>query len=402
MPLSADLTARFAAALDRLGPFEPEPLLAVAVSGGPDSLALALLAHGWAAARGGDVLALIVDHRLRRDSATEAALTQDRLAGQGIAACILHIAGLVRGPALAERARDARYMILEQACASRGILHLLLGHHAADQAETRSMREAAGSGPRGLAGMAGLVETARVRLLRPLLAERPDTLRALLRVRGLAWVEDPSNRDPATLRARLRVELTQGSIAVLLAQATAAGRVRAAGDAALAAELAARVRLHPAGWAVLTGGPLSADALSAVIRAIAGRRYPPPSAGVAALAACPRAATLGGARLLPAGRHGHPGDWLVVREAAAMQPPIPATANVIWDGRFRLPRAIPGATIGPHGAGYGDAPGNCPAAARHTAAALWRDGVRLRSAPALPRLVFSPPQPLAGAPFLPI
>ena len=122
MPLSAGLAARFAAALDRLGPFEPEPLLAVAVSGGPDSLALALLAHGWAAARGGDVLALIVDHGLRRDSATEATLTQDRLAGQGIAACILRIAGLVRGPALAERARGVRYMVLEQACASRGIV----------------------------------------------------------------------------------------------------------------------------------------------------------------------------------------------------------------------------------------------------------------------------------------
>jgi 3'-phosphoadenosine 5'-phosphosulfate sulfotransferase (PAPS reductase)/FAD synthetase len=68
-----DLTNHFVTAMDRLGPFEPCPHLAVAVSGGADSMALTLLAGDWAVRRGGEVLALTVDHGLRAASSTEAA-----------------------------------------------------------------------------------------------------------------------------------------------------------------------------------------------------------------------------------------------------------------------------------------------------------------------------------------
>jgi tRNA(Ile)-lysidine synthase len=71
--------------MDRLGPFEPRPRLAAAVSGGADSMALALLADGWAKAKGGTVLALTVDHRLRPEAAAEAATARFRLAARGIA-----------------------------------------------------------------------------------------------------------------------------------------------------------------------------------------------------------------------------------------------------------------------------------------------------------------------------
>ncbi|MGC8476778.1 MAG: ATP-binding protein, partial [Acetobacteraceae bacterium] len=83
--------AAFAARMERLGPFPPAPRIAVAVSGGADSLALALLARGWARARGGDVLALIADHGLREESAAEAERTRRVLAGQGIAARVLRL-----------------------------------------------------------------------------------------------------------------------------------------------------------------------------------------------------------------------------------------------------------------------------------------------------------------------
>ena len=153
-----------------LGPFEPAPRVAAAVSGGADSMALALLADAWARARGGALLALIVDHGLRAESADEAAATVARLGGRGIATQLLRLGGLAHGTALAERARDARFTVLTQACESAGILHLLLGHHAGDQAETVLMRALGGSGPAGMAGMLPLVETASVRILRPLLS----------------------------------------------------------------------------------------------------------------------------------------------------------------------------------------------------------------------------------------
>ncbi|MDR3464564.1 MAG: ATP-binding protein, partial [Xanthobacteraceae bacterium] len=141
-----------------LGPFEPAPHLAVAVSGGADSLALALLARDWARARGGRVSALVVDHGLRPESAAEAAITLERLAALGIAAQVLALHGLDHGPALAARARAARHAVLAAAAHRLGALHLLFGHHAGDQAETVAMRRLSGSGAAGLAGMAALAE----------------------------------------------------------------------------------------------------------------------------------------------------------------------------------------------------------------------------------------------------
>src|SRR4051812_18779786 len=104
----------------RLGPFEPAPRLAAGGSGGADSMALALLADGWARERGGSLLALIVDHGLRAASAREAEATATRLAERGIATRPLAIEGLARGPALAERARAARFHAMEVACAAAG------------------------------------------------------------------------------------------------------------------------------------------------------------------------------------------------------------------------------------------------------------------------------------------
>ncbi|MGC8469235.1 MAG: ATP-binding protein [Acetobacteraceae bacterium] len=118
---AAGLEGEFAAAMAALGPFAPRPRLAAAVSGGADSLALALLAAGWAAARGGSVLALLVDHGLRPESAAEAAQTAARLAGRAITARILTLRGLTPGPALAERARAARYRALAEAAAEAAI-----------------------------------------------------------------------------------------------------------------------------------------------------------------------------------------------------------------------------------------------------------------------------------------
>ncbi len=339
----------------RMGPFELSPRLAVGVSGGADSLALVLLADEWARQRGGSALALIVDHGLRHEAAGEAAETASRLAERGIRARILRLEGLARGPALAERARAARFSVLAEACAAEGILHLLLGHHAGDQAETVLIRSLGGSGAAGLAAMAPVVEMAGLRILRPLLAVPPADLRSMLRTIGMSWVEDPSNADRTALRPRLRLSRRDGAgsgpaTTALVAAASEAARQRAEQELAVAAELAEHASVRPEGFALLDG-PVSAAALAALVQTIGGAPFPPPTQSVARLAPALAPATLAGVRLLRAGRLG-PG-WLVVREANAMAAPVTALPGAVWDGRFRLGaefRAPAGATLGPVGA----------------------------------------------------
>ncbi|MBN8898147.1 MAG: tRNA lysidine(34) synthetase TilS [Rhodospirillales bacterium] len=398
----------------QLGPFEPAPLLAVAVSGGAASLATALLAEAWARRRGGQVLGLIVDHGLRAEAAAEAALTHDRLAACGIAAQVLALQDLRHGPGLAERARAARYAALESACAAAGCLHLLTGHHRLDQAETVMIRALGHSGNAGLAGMPALATLGRVRLLRPLLGIAPARLRDLLRDAGLGWVEDPSNGNPAALRARLR-GAARGAEADLAAAACRAGSARADLERAVAAELAERASLRPEGFALLSPGRLRPETLAALIQAVGGAEFPPASAPLLALAACPRPGTLAGVRLLPAGRLG-PG-WLLVREERAVAGPSPARAGLLWDGRFRISGTPPaGLQIGALGAMAARLPatGGLPSVVRRTMPGLW-DGKFLVTVPHLlyraapisgaeaPSVCvsFEPRRPLAGAPFCP-
>lgn len=213
--------ATFARLMAPFEPFETCPELGVAVSGGRDSLSLAVLAHEWAVARGGRILALIVDHGLRPEAAGEALATARLLEGLGIETLIRQWKGAKPSAGLQEAARAARYRLLREACRERGILHLLVAHHADDQAETIAMRAARASGADGLAGMAALVEWPEVRLLRPLLAVRRARLAATLAARGIAWIDDPSNNDPRFERARLR---RAGTLAAGLSDAD---RVRA-------------------------------------------------------------------------------------------------------------------------------------------------------------------------------
>jgi tRNA(Ile)-lysidine synthase len=412
-PLAAE---EFAARMDPLGPFEPHPRLAVAVSGGADSMTLALLADAWARARGGDARAIVIDHGLRPAAAAEAALTGERLAARGIAAEVITLA-LAHGPGLAARARTARHAALAEAASRDGRLHLLLGHHAADQAETLLLRLLSGSGPAGRAGMAALTETEQVRLLRPLLGVPPVRLRATLAAAGVAWVEDPSNIDPTAARARLRTARRDRdgigpATGAAVQAAHASARARAAEEAAVAAELARVAAFYPEGYALLASGLVSPAALAAVLRVVAGAEWAPAEAAVARLAGMPEAATLGGARLLPGGRLG--AGWLVLREAAAIGPPVPAQPGAVWDGRFRLGAAadLPeGCMIGPvaEQAARLRRLSHLPSAVLGTLPALWCGGVLL----AVPMLGwpdpswrsrcplrFAPPVPATGGAFV--
>lgn len=350
----------FAIRLDRLGPFERQPLLAVAVSGGADSLALTLLADRWARGRGGAVVALTVDHRLRPEAAAEARQVGRWLKPRGIRHRILTWAGPHPRSGLQAAARAARYRLLEGWCAAAGCLHLLTAHHQADQAETFWLRLARGSGVDGLAGMAASTPRPACRVLRPLLDVPPARLRAVLQAADQRWIEDPSNENVDYARVRLR-----GARALLAAEGLGAerlaatvarlGRARLALESATGALLARAVRLHPAGFAWLDGAALATApeelglrALAAVVTTVGGGEYPPRLLRLERLyrdilaATLGQGRTLGGCRLLPR-REG----VLVCREPAALAAPVAIRpgAIVIWDGRFEA-RLAPDAPTG--------------------------------------------------------
>lgn len=314
-----------------LGPFGTNPHLAIAVSGGADSTALALLADHWAQARGGTVIALIADHGLRQNSTAEAVSTACRMAASGIASQIITLA-IAPGAAMQERARTARHAALATAAAAAGAVHLLFGHHAGDQAELLAMRAARGTG--GAAGMAALSARHDVIVLRPLLGFDPAELRAELNRRRVEWIEDPSNTDPRFERVRVRLDRTaRQSIA---STATTSALSRAQHQSAIF--LSDHSTLFAAGFAVLRTDRAPPEALAALIRTIGGATYPPRRDAIARLADALRPATLGGVQIMPAGRLG--AGWLLCREPAACAPPIAARPGAIWDGRFRI-RSVP-------------------------------------------------------------
>ncbi|MBS1016415.1 tRNA lysidine(34) synthetase TilS [Acetobacter persici] len=389
--------AAFLARIDQLGPWLPDdpalPPVGLAVSGGGDSLCLAWLTRHWRK----HLLAFVVDHGLRAESAEEARLTVQRLEAIGVPARLLTLSGLTKGPGIAERARQARYAILVQACREAGCLDLLLGHQADDQVETIRMRQESGSGPEGLAGMGWVTALPDARLVRPLLGFSRQALRNTLRQAGLVWVDDPSNEDLRATRVQVRHDLQgQDTRQTLWKIGIEAGTARMQRDAARAESLARRVSLRPEGWACLGPELPDAEILSGLIRAVGGLIYPPPPAAVARLLTAGQDATLAGVHLVR-----WRAEWFLVREVAAMSPPVPAEAGAVWDNRFEcwLPSAVSGGgmLIGAAGPGLERTlRGGWPARFCATLPALWRDERRV----AVPHLGWWAEEALKEAQFV--
>ncbi|MFC3712631.1 tRNA lysidine(34) synthetase TilS [Sphingoaurantiacus capsulatus] len=234
-------------------PLGDEEPLAVAVSGGPDSLALLLLAH---AAFGARVRALTVDHGLRPEGADEAAGVAAICAHLGVPHTTLPWEGPKPTGNLQAAARDARYALMSDWCVANGIVWLVTAHHADDQAETLLLRLARGS---GLAGLAGVRVTRRlptgVTLLRPLLDARRADLAAVVLAAGLTAADDPSNHNARFDRTHARRWLAA------LPDLDAAGLAASAAHLAEAeAALAWTADLAWAGRASETAGELHLDA----------------------------------------------------------------------------------------------------------------------------------------------
>lgn len=171
----------------------------IAVSGGPDSLALLLLAH---AAWGPRVIAATVDHRLRPESAAEARHVARICAARGIAHAILVPDSPITGSLQAE-ARRVRYALLDRWRRANGAGFILTAHHADDQAETLLMRLNRGAGVGGLAGIRAINGT----IFRPLLGWRRAELETIVQESGLVALYDPSNENPRFDRVRMRDHL---------------------------------------------------------------------------------------------------------------------------------------------------------------------------------------------------
>ncbi len=356
----AEVGARMAA----FGPFEPVPEVAVAVSGGPDSLALALLLQRWAAERGGRVHGVTLDHGLRPESADEAAWTGEQLTTRGIPHSTLTWRPDPDAQVTHAAARRERYARLGAWCRARGILHLALAHHRDDQAETVLARIRMGTGPDGLAGMPAERALPDVRLLRPLLDLPKARLEATLVALRQPWIADPMNADPRYGRPQIRqclpILADEGMTPERLAQfAHAMGRARRAMDAARAQLAARAVRVLPAGYAevepaLILGAPepVGGAVLARVLRTVGGRTYTPRTARLqrllAALRAQPaRARTLAGCRIVP-----RRGAWLILREwARAPTVAVAPGEQLHYDGRFRAVVGEAGGdlTLGPLG-----------------------------------------------------
>ena len=200
--MDATILDRFRGDLDAL--VTPDARIGVAVSGGPDSLGLLLLA---AAARPGQVEAATIDHGLRPEAPDEAAMVAavcDRLE-------VRHATLTARWSelpetAIQERARNQRYRLLGYWAEERGLDVLATAHHAEDQAETVLMRLARGSGVRGLAGMRprSVSPGVHIRLVRPLLGWRRAELEQVCSAAGVTPAADPSNQDERFERVRVR------------------------------------------------------------------------------------------------------------------------------------------------------------------------------------------------------
>jgi tRNA(Ile)-lysidine synthase len=228
---SPDLIARFFADLERLwdGSLRADERLALAVSGGPDSLALLLLAH---AALAGRIEAATVDHQLRAGSAAEAAMVSGVCERLGIRHAVLPVA--VAEGNLQSEARTARYAALAGWMGERDLAALATAHHADDQAETLLMRLNRGSGVAGLAGVraVGVVPGTRLPLLRPLLDWRRQELGGVVVAGALVAATDPSNANEKFDRIRVRQALGTADWLDPAALAQSAGHLADA-DAAL-------------------------------------------------------------------------------------------------------------------------------------------------------------------------
>jgi len=319
--------------------------VAVAVSGGADSLSLAVLLHEIR-----PIVALIVDHGLRENSANEAQETSEKLTSLGIENDILvwHHEELPNANIQAA-AREARYALMRDWCKERGINFLCTAHHIDDQAETVLLRLARGSGVYGLAGMAEKRDLGKgIELARPVLNVSKQRLVAVLYERGIAWVEDPSNSNIAFDRVKVRNLLENPPLEGLQADRLGAtaerfARSRRALEFYQRRWLLDAVEFFDAGYAILDRNKFAdvpediyLRAMNSLIQFAGGGGYAPRFEKLLRLTGVLldenfKGYTLSGVQFTPFSAN----EILVCREKSALTPAEPICVEyTAWDNRF--------------------------------------------------------------------
>ena len=336
MPLIPDLFAR---AMTAFG-IRSGDALAVAVSGGADSMALLKAAVDFGKQNGNRVIALTVNHGLRPESAAEARQVADWAHTLGIEAEILVWRGEKPQTGIEQAARNHRYALLFDACRRLKIRNLLLGHHKRDQAETFLMRQARHSGEIGLAGMSAVKSFAFGKMLRPFLGVEPSELRAFARENGLSWVEDPTNATTQFERGRLRQTVSAEVLEDAFRQTVLYGKKRRVLEEKTADFYRRFLTLSPMGYALLpqdafeTENPVLPYALGEILRVVANAPYAPDAAALDALIFRIkndfRGCTLGGCRIAPCTKN----QILIWREERSLPPAVSfdETGFAYWGG----------------------------------------------------------------------
>lgn len=181
--------------------------VAVAVSGGIDSLSLLLVFNRWAQINNTTVFALTVDHGLRKESKDEAIYINNLCKNLSVEHHILVWDGEKPEKNIEMIARENRYRLMTDFCHRNNIKHLLVAHHLQDQAETFFIRLFRGSGLDGLSSIKSLVKLYEIEIIRPFLKAKKEELKKYLEEKQVKWVEDFSNSDEKYLRNKIRIFL---------------------------------------------------------------------------------------------------------------------------------------------------------------------------------------------------
>ncbi len=337
----------FRQAADRCGPFESRPRVALAVSGGGDSVALMLLMRDWLAERGGYGFVLTVDHGVRPAAAAETGMVKSWAVGLGFACVVLRCRIDQQGTPSQNKARQARYAALSDWCRQSGVMHLFLAHHRGDQAETFLMRHFRGSGVVGLAAMPMIAERTGLRLIRPLLGFPKERLLMTCRHNRQGWIEDPSNRRMVYERARWRMVMpmiaAQGyDQQQLVGLSLQAGLRRVSVEQQGADLMAQAATIYPQGYAYLddvslaSASPDSAHyVVGSMMRMVSGAGQKPRRDAVRSLMSAlwgyQGTRTLHGCRVSSMRR-----GWLICREFGLIREKVSACSGkrLLWDRRF--------------------------------------------------------------------
>lgn len=333
-------------------PVADRKVIGLAVSGGPDSLALMVLAAAWAEGTDKRLIVYTVDHGLRADAAEEAAQVA-ALAGQfGLEARIVRWEGDKPVHGVQAAARAARYRLIGTAMAADGAELLVTGHHRDDQAETVLMRLSHGSGLTGLAGMRTLAEVEGIIVFRPFLDLPKSALAGVVAAAELDAIADPSNDDMRFERVRWRQRLValgeEGLTADRLAGfARRVGRAEAVLDRLTDEAIAANVTVSAFGVVRARRSNLGELDAEIAIRVLArmlgfaGGGQAPHALGVVEALAEDLLSCAGADKRTVLGAVVETDGetvlmWREGRDPGPADIAVEAAGSAVWDGRFRI------------------------------------------------------------------